>query len=327
MDQQYIKYPVLGIHAEEPLPGDIYLFVNNHYLKYKDKGDSIALEKFQQFINKRLNFIYIKQIDEKTFIDWDKEIQNGLNNQLQLQVGQEHKDIVEDYFSVRSEYMSFITSDITDESIKNVIQKTKGIISKVKKNKSIEKSMAKLLLYGKSASDHAMNVANLSTFLAINTGYEQQVILENIYTGALLHDFGKTRIDPKYLEESHSSEYRTAMSKHPSLGKTALIVENGFNDETLRIIIEHHENIDGSGYPKGLKNDQIYELTKIVSIANEFDHLVHMQTKNDSLNVKHKRAINSLEKQIVSGNIFDSKLLAKSVRALKMIVHQEKQHE
>ncbi len=316
----YIKYALSDIYPEQELPGDIYLFVNNHYLKYKSKCDSITKIKYEDFLQRQVNHIYILSEEIATFEQWTAQQQKLSRDEIISRVGEENSDLVNSYFSVRSNALDFITKEITDATVKKTIEKTKEIIKLVRSKKNSDKLLGKMFLYGQSLADHGMNVANLSTFLAINIGYEQYSCLENIYTGALLHDFGKTRIDRKYLEDITSLDYQIAMKKHPTLGKTALIIDNGFSDEVLRIIIEHHEHCDGSGHPRGLTESRIFDLTKIVSIANAFDNLIQKDSSSASLEEKQKRAIKRLELEIKGGKIFDRKMLTKSLKALELIL-------
>ena len=75
-------------------------------------------------------------------------------------------------------------------------------------------------------ADHSTNVANISLYLAQSMGYTHQIILENIYLGAILHDLGKTKIDPKVFEMPGSPAYVKAMRMHPTLGKNALSTQD-----------------------------------------------------------------------------------------------------
>ena len=148
-------------------------------------------------------------------------------------------------------------------------------------------------------------------------GYTTQTALERLYIGALLHDYGKVVIDinsinPIKLPQKYIKELR----RHPDVGRISLLMESGISTESIQIIHQHHERFDGKGFPKGLKGNQIYELTKIVSIANYFDNVV---SKGDGeLKVKQVNALDQLNKD--DGILFDPKVLNKCINYLKPVV-------
>ncbi|MEK6623431.1 MAG: HD domain-containing phosphohydrolase, partial [Bdellovibrionota bacterium] len=79
----------------------------------------------------------------------------------------------------------------------------------------------------------------------------------------------------------------------------------------------HHERQDGTGYPKGLKGNKIYDLTKIISIANIFDNQV-MNSEGD-IKGRQMKAFRVLEND--PGKMFDPKILGKCLRALERVIN------
>ena len=91
--------------------------------------------------------------------------------------------------------------------------------------------------------------------------------------GALFHDVGMNRLDKRILEKKASL---TALEwdeikKHPERGMALLKASNIIPLNSLRVILEHHERDDGSGYPRGLKGNQISRLTALCRIVDKFD--------------------------------------------------------
>jgi response regulator RpfG family c-di-GMP phosphodiesterase len=150
----------------------------------------------------------------------------------------------------------------------------------------------------------------------MNIGLGQQTMLEDIYLGSLLHDYGKVLIQNKFFDNPGSKECEHAIRKHPELGKTSLLLGSDFNDEVIKIITEHHERHDGKCYPKGLRGNKIYQLTKLVSIASIFDNF---ETEdNGPIPERHSRAIKKLASD--KGNFFDPKILEKCIKALQFVI-------
>ncbi len=91
----------------------------------------------------------------------------------------------------------------------------------------------------------------------------------------LLHDVGKTRISTAILNKKGklTKEEFEIIKKHPEYGADVLDeTGNEFKEERI-ITLQHHENDDGSGYPYGLKKDEIHPCGKIARIIDVYDAL------------------------------------------------------
>lgn len=119
---------------------------------------------------------------------------------------------------------------------------------------------------------HSINVAILSVLLAKKLGYDEKTIRE-IVIGAILHDIGVIFIDKELLEKGEmelTKEEKELRKKHSNL--SAMIVKQiDIPTKSKKIIEQHHETLDGSGYPKQLKGEEIIEEAQIVGIANALD--------------------------------------------------------
>lgn len=118
---------------------------------------------------------------------------------------------------------------------------------------------------------HSIDVAMISLMLAIELGYEDEE-LWNIGLGSLLHDVGKLLIPKPILEKEEplTDKEFSYIRQHCELGLSSL---KGFNlpKEYTDIVLQHHERLDGSGYPYGLVDDEICHNAKIVMIADTVD--------------------------------------------------------
>ena len=139
---------------------------------------------------------------------------------------------------------------------------------------------------GKAADDayfHPLNVTVLSVMLGRQLGYDSEAC-HSLGLGALLHDMGKLEVPSKVLlkAEPLTRPEQQLLQLHVDFG-----VRRGrelmLDDEVLRIIQEHHEYCDGSGYPKGLREAAIGRLSRVVSIANAFDNLCNPLNPRDGL--------------------------------------------
>ena len=122
---------------------------------------------------------------------------------------------------------------------------------------------------------HSIDVCVLSLVIGKQQELPRQQ-LEVLGLGALLHDVGKTRLPRNLLRKSTTTtQYeRKLLNQHPQLGVSLLSGDKNIDAQALRIIAEHHELADGSGFPEGRKGEQISPLGQIVSIVNLYDDFV-----------------------------------------------------
>ncbi len=132
-----------------------------------------------------------------------------------------------------------------------------------------------IVIYG-SGEDciyrHGVNVAALSALLGKWIGLEK-VQLNLLVYSAILHDFGKTKINRELLEKENTlttNEFNI-IKTHANIGYQ-IIKEIKFLDKSVSYgVLMHHERLDGSGYPLGLKGEAIHIFAKIIAIADVFD--------------------------------------------------------
>ncbi|TQI68867.1 putative nucleotidyltransferase with HDIG domain [Clostridium sp. KNHs216] len=118
---------------------------------------------------------------------------------------------------------------------------------------------------------HCVDVALLSTMMAIELQYSDSRLTQ-LALGGFLHDVGKLLIPKSMIQKPSklSRDEYTIMKQHCVLGAEML---QGIEVPSvcLNIILQHHERLDGSGYPNGLKENQISEEAQIVMIADVLD--------------------------------------------------------
>lgn len=139
---------------------------------------------------------------------------------------------------------------------------------------------------------HSVSVATFSLALGISLNLNIKELKE-LFVGALLHDIGKLFVPSSILLKNGplTTKEFEIMKGHPRKGYNYLILKNlGISNKALRICLEHHERIDGTGYPNNLKQNEIGILSKIVSIADVYDALTSNRSyrtplsANDALN-------------------------------------------
>ena len=137
---------------------------------------------------------------------------------------------------------------------------------------------------GSDESNHNINVGIYGLGLAKEMLNEKTHNMPEIAAGFFLHDIGKYSI-PKHLSYRNGplSDHEWAtVKKHPEEGFKLLKKFNIMSDEIQTIVLQHHERYDGSGYPLGIRGDQIHTYSKICAIADTFDALTSERPYRDA---------------------------------------------
>lgn len=119
---------------------------------------------------------------------------------------------------------------------------------------------------------HSVNVCVLATVLGKALFFDREK-LEILAIGALLHDIGKVQLDPKLLSSdiALSSEDAELLKTHTTLGYEELKKRKDLSLIIAHIAFQHHEHMNGTGYPRHLKEGEIHPLAQIVAIADFYD--------------------------------------------------------
>ena len=142
---------------------------------------------------------------------------------------------------------------------------------------------------------HAKRVNYYATLLSEHLNLSQAE-RDVIQLGAYLHDIGKIGIHDRILSGGQplSEQDQELIQCHPSIG-LQMISNIPFHQSVKDIIRFHHERFDGTGFPEGLKGENIPFPARIVGLANRFDHLVTGQDKNKVLTIPEAREAVRLE--------------------------------
>jgi HD-GYP domain-containing protein (c-di-GMP phosphodiesterase class II) len=162
--------------------------------------------------------------------------------------------------------------------------------------------------YDYSTYFHVLHAAELSVMLGLGLGLETHELSELAYA-ALFHDIGKMFIDARIIEKPGPLDQNemALVRRHPYDGQRFLkqkYPEVG-SEAILSGVLEHHERLDGSGYPHGKKADDICDFAKIISICEVYDAMTSECTYRHAL--PPARAVEHLKEG--RGTLYDAEMI------------------
>jgi len=189
------------------------------------------------------------------------------------------------YFSVQR----LMAQVMTDARSGPLIQRSKHVVESTVDFMLTEKAAFEHLLevvsYDYYTYTHSVNVFVFSLALAQRTWINEPARLRAFGDGVLLHDVGKSRIDPSIVNcrGKLTPEQWEIMKHHPVYGYEILTANRTIGPVGLDVVRHHHEKLRGAGYPDGLKGDQISRAVRICTIADVFDALTTRRTYKSAL--------------------------------------------
>ncbi|MDF2610764.1 MAG: rpfG8 [Lachnospiraceae bacterium] len=201
--------------------------------------------------------------------------------------------------NMESEDIDFVIMRAEDNMYRNKLTESEEI-----RNKIVTHIVENFFQDNPWVDRHSKAVSELSAALAKELGLDEEEI-EDIKRAGFLHDIGKSAIikDINVKTEDLTEAECLELMRHPEIGSHILKSANQYSN-IAGYVLAHHENIDGSGYPKGLKGDNIPLQSRILSLADAYDNMI-----NETLNHKALSRQEAIAKlRAAAGVRFDSNL-------------------
>ncbi len=166
---------------------------------------------------------------------------------------------------------------------------------------------------------HVVNVATWMVPLACACGIRDQSELAIVFRAGLLHDIGKTLTPAEILNKPGqlSDQEWEILRRHPQDGYEQLRRFGETNEIVLRVTHEHHERLDGSGYPRGLRAGEIHPLAAVCAVIDTFEAMTALRP--------HRRFAHPVEHAIATlkqgaGTKYDAGIVDAWLRLLRGVV-------
>ncbi|MCM2322767.1 MAG: HD domain-containing protein [Oligoflexia bacterium] len=311
MTGRYVSITLNQLLVDEPLPGTVYLNIDGRFLAFRAGGDAIDRNTFDRLQFKNVTNLFVLEQDFTKFAGWTVAAPSAPASEGP-EPTPENRELVEAWKDTHRKTLDIFQSTHPDHHIAGVMNSSRKVVSEITRSPFAVQSLTQLQTFSKGTVDHSVNVAVLAVYLGMQMGYTSSVILQNVALGGILHDLGKRKVD---VQDSDTPEAAKAkLREHPTLGLRILETMEQVPNEVKLIVAQHHEFHDGTGYPKKLRNTAIYDLARIVAIANTFDRLV--SEGRGTLAERQRSALMKFDERFFSK--FDADKHDKCVRILKL---------
>jgi len=159
--------------------------------------------------------------------------------------------------------------------------------------------------------NHSLRVTEFSLIIARACDVRGRDLVD-LYCGALLHDIGKIGVPDAVLHKNGplTPEEQAIMHRHPDIGQR-IISHIGYFRRAAEIIRSHHEHFDGSGYPRGLRGEDIPHGARVFAIADALDALTVKRAYREPLGFDAAVRVITSE----SGTVYDPEVVQSALRS------------
>lgn len=205
---------------------------------------------------------------------------------------------------VRRTMLRLIDENVFDVS--EMRETISAVVDEVLRNEEVQVSLNDISSTDDYTFTHSVNTTVYSILLASRLNYSRAT-MEKLAIGTLLHDIGKVLLDRSivFKDSALTQGEFEYVKKHTELGYEALRKCVSITELSRRVSLEHHERMDGTGYPRGIRASELHEFARIVAITDVYDALTTDRCYRKKW--ANERAVNYLIE--CSGKNFDEALV------------------
>lgn len=270
----YVSIRVSTLRGDQKINFDTFVKINDKMILYLRRGDSFEGARLQRLKEKKLKKMFIQPADEGQYREYmQKNIElaydNNSNKDIQTRSeiiqGQQQSNVEEVFENPEQAEAYLNAKDAAGKYVQFLISNSKALQAVM----SIQNT-------DKSISHHGVSVATLSVALAQKLGVTDNKTIQLLSLGAFLHDYGHhdSALYPRKKTAEMNADELTLYQAHAQEGAKKVQDKKHFDQLVLRIINEHEECADGSGYPRGLSEKQMDPMSLIVSTTNAMDRMI-----------------------------------------------------
>lgn len=319
-----ISFDLIGI--DRSIPYDLYVNSSANELKEKyvriyPKNDSISSEELKIF-KKKYYQLYVHESQREAYLKSLINLSNVDDGPKSEVIKTSAIHYLDKIFDKDKEFTTEVLSE-TLQGCKTTVESMVDVIKDYDVSK-LQSLIATLSFHDFYTYDHSINVSMYCIALytaARPNAPKEEIVLAGL--GGLLHDIGKLKISTDIINnpDKLTDDEFNIIKKHPDYGYN-LLVENSCDCEGVdfeiikRIVHEHHENFNGTGYPNKLAGVDIHLLARVTAIADFFDAITTKRSYHDVLTTEDAIAV--MSKTV--GKKLDPELFEIFTKSVKQLV-------
>jgi len=278
-DAEYLALDVEDLTGGREVDFDIFLRVcrdgteATEMAVFIPQGTEIPGERKMKLQDAGISKVYVHQRDLDRLVKY-------LDSLLPAMLSDEALSTVQKAEKVSQATLLWVRHFFSDPRFQNVAELNCGfqyvnhLLGAISRDAFYRSWIMELCQRDRTLYSHCLHTSLLAMAFTHYLGWPESKS-QDLGRAALLHDIGLTRVPEEILKKPGALDEAEweLIKKHPRTGFTLLEAFSLLNRNALLTVLQHHENIDGSGYPNGLKSYQIHPMARILRIIDSFESL------------------------------------------------------
>jgi len=272
----YLPVPLRAIPPDSLYQLNVYLAKENSYSLYRSNDLQFSDHDIQRLIESGVEFVYVSVQDHQTYY---RTMEDAIHNIVSHPNLQKEKKAEILYATSLELANQLLTDPPQKEELDRAANIARATVQLILDDREAFGYLFETFNHDFYTGTHMVNVCSVSIALAQKLGVIEPDLLPQLGTGSLLHDVGKIFIPHEILncEDPLNSDQYALVRSHVERGCQHLASVCELPEEIMAVVAEHHERMDGSGYPKGLKHNQISPIGRLTGIVDTFDAMTSVR--------------------------------------------------
>ncbi len=272
LDLYFFPISIQKLHPNSVISFDLYIKTHGKYVLYKNKNLVIDEGELKGLQEKTIDTLYAHNNDKKNFKTYQEgNIENFLNSE-NVPVKRKAEALYESAINVVEDVFTNPRSGEAVQRSREIVGHTVDFIVNAPRGFA---NLLKIRKHDFYTYTHSVNVCTFLISLAQEIGVQNRKMLFAIAEGGLLHDLGKSQVPSSVINKRgqlNKAEWEV-MQKHPTFGVEIAKETRTMSPVSVTIIGQHHEKMNGKGYPGGLSGKELNQFANMASIVDVYDAL------------------------------------------------------
>lgn len=285
-DDEYTTVPASDYLGGSPSFFDVYIRLpSGKFLKVLEANDSFEADRVAQFIQKGVTHFYVSRTSHGRCVDYC----DSLAKVLLESSGTSDEMRVAHMLAEGDEIVAMIRKEeLRDVHVDYLVAYVSSMHRMIHSANVLDRGVIDAFLSNMESFEHAVSITAVASLLALPLKIENEQTFRAVGMAAMLHDIGLYPLSVAVQTEDESvmspSEIQLYHS-HPILGSEMLRKMRKMDEIIVQAVLQHHERLDGSGFPHQIPAPQLNMVSQIVGISDEFVRAVQKKKKDPQVDV------------------------------------------
>ena len=310
VQEGFLPVPISSVPPESLAGLEIFIHTPPTYNLYKSTGLDFGVKDYHRLIEAGTKYVYIETKNHQRYYDAIENTLSEIVNDKYIATERKCEILYATTLALTQE----LTSSPPDSKTINKAERlTKNTVDLVLKNQKAFGHLFNMSNHDFYTATHTSNVSVMLVAFASKIGIKDSALLNELGTGSLLHDVGKIFVPQELLNKSEKLTDREfdIIKSHVAKGVEHLTKQGTLSNTAIKLIAEHHEKLDGKGYPNALAGEDISIYGRMITIVDMFEAMTSVRpyrstamSSEKAMSIISEMAPAQLDQRIV--NSFDS---------------------